>query len=221
MATFTAERADAEIEIADGERQVAEAKQALADLIEPVYYVTDRSGNPGYQEYRDNADRISAIAEIFPVFFFLIAALVSFTTMARMVDEQRQQMGTLKGLGYSDFDIAKKYLIYAAIACIVGTSLGLVAGYNIFPAVIFDAYGSMYSLPSVKITYYLSYALISIAIALLCTIGPAAWAAHTSLRENPAMMMRPKAPKNGKRVLLERRDVHLGPSQLQLEDYGT
>lgn len=204
LVTFTAERVDAEIEIADGERQVAEAKQALADLIEPVYYVTDRSGNPGYQEYRDNADRISAIAEIFPVFFFLIAALVSFTTMARMVDEQRQQMGTLKGLGYSDFDIAKKYLIYAAIACIVGTSLGLVAGYNIFPAVIFDAYGSMYSLPSVKITYYLSYALISIAIALLCTIGPAAWAAHTSLRENPAMMMRPKAPKNGKRVLLER-----------------
>ena len=204
LVTFTAERVDAEIEIADGERQVAEAKQALADLIEPVYYVTDRSGNPGYQEYRDNADRISAIAEIFPVFFFLIAALVSFTTMARMVDEQRQQMGTLKGLGYSDFDIAKKYLIYAAIACIVGTSLGLVAGYNIFPAVIFDAYGSMYSLPSVKITYYLSYALISIAIALLCTIGPAAWAAHTSLRENPAAMMRPKAPKNGKRVLLER-----------------
>lgn len=204
LVTFTAERVDAEIEIADGERQVAEAKQALADLIEPVYYVTDRSGNPGYQEYRDNADRISAIAEIFPVFFFLIAALVSFTTMARMVDEQRQQMGTLKGLGYSDFDIAKKYLIYAAIACIVGTSLGLVAGYNIFPAVIFDAYRSMYSLPSVKITYYLSYALISIAIALLCTIGPAAWAAHASLRENPAMMMRPKAPKNGKRVLLER-----------------
>lgn len=204
LVTFTAERVDAEIEIADGERQVAEAKQALADLIEPVYYVTDRSGNPGYQEYRDNADRISAIAEIFPVFFFLIAALVSFTTMARKVDEQRQQMGTLKGLGYSDFDIAKKYLIYAAIACIVGTSLGLVAGYNIFPAVIFDAYGSMYSLPSVKITYYLSYALISIAIALLCTIGPAAWAAHASLRENPAMMMRPKAPKNGKRVLLER-----------------
>lgn len=204
LVTFTAERVDAEIEIADGERQVAEAKQALADLIEPVYYVTDRSGNPGYQEYRDNAERISAIAEIFPVFFFLIAALVSFTTMARMVDEQRQQMGTLKGLGYSDFDIAKKYLIYAAIACIVGTSLGLVAGYNIFPAVIFDAYGSMYSLPSVKITYYLSYALISIAIALLCTIGPAAWAAHASLRENPAMMMRPKAPKNGKRVLLER-----------------
>ena len=204
LVTFTAERVDAEIEIGDGERQVAEAKQALADLIEPVYYVTDRSGNPGYQEYRDNADRISAIAEIFPVFFFLIAALVSFTTMARMVDEQRQQMGTLKGLGYSDFDIAKKYLIYAAIACIVGTSLGLVAGYNIFPAVIFDAYGSMYSLPSVKITYYLSYALISIAIALLCTIGPAAWAAHTSLRENPAAMMRPKAPKNGKRVLLER-----------------
>lgn len=204
LTTFTAERADAELEIADGNRQVEEAKQALTDLIEPVYYVTDRSGNPGYQEFRDNADRISAIAEIFPVFFFLIAALVSFTTMARMVDEQRQQMGTLKGLGYSDFDIAKKYLIYAAIACIVGTALGLVAGYNIFPAVIFDAYGSMYSLPSVKITYYLSYALISIAIAMLCTIGPAAWAAHTSLRENPAAMMRPKAPKNGKRVLLER-----------------
>jgi putative ABC transport system permease protein len=204
VATFTAERADAEIELADGQRQIEEAKQALEELIEPVYYVTDRSGNPGYQEYRDNADRISAIAEIFPVFFFLIAALVSFTTMARMVDEQRQQMGTLKGLGYSDFDIAKKYLIYAAIACIVGTSLGLVAGYNIFPAVIFDAYGSMYSLPSVKITYYVSYALISIGIALLCTIGPAAWAAHSSLRENPAAMMRPKAPKNGKRVLLER-----------------
>jgi len=204
LLAFATEKVTAEKEIADGEMQVLQAKQDLADLIDPVYYVTDRSGNPGYQEYRDNADRMSAIAEIFPVFFFLIAALVSFTTMTRMVDEQRQQMGTLKGLGYSNFDIAKKFLVYAAIACFVGTAIGLLAGYHIFPTVIFDAYGSLYSLPPLKITYYLSYGLISLAVALLCTIGPAALATASSLRENPAAMMRPKAPKNGKRVFLER-----------------
>ena len=204
LATFTAEKADADKEIADGAAKVQQAKQDLADLIDPVYFVLDRSSNPGYQEYRDNADRMSAIAEIFPVFFFLIAALVSFTTMTRMVDEQRQQMGTLKGLGYSNFDIAKKFLVYAALACIAGTAIGLVAGYHLFPTVIFNAYGSLYNLPPLKINYYLSYALISITIALLCTIGPAALATATSLRENPASMMRPKAPKNGKRVFLER-----------------
>lgn len=204
FASFELERIKAEDEIADGEAELATAKQELADLDTPVYFVQDRTVNPGYQSYRDNADRISAIATIFPIFFFLIAALVSFTTMTRMVDEQRQQMGTLKGLGYGNLDIAKKFVVYAAAACFGGTVLGLLIGYNLFPRVIVKAYSALYTLPELNISYYLSYGILSLLVALLCTIGPAAYTAHRALKESPASMMRPKSPKNGKRVLLER-----------------
>lgn len=201
---FEEKRPEAEKEIADGQVELDKAMKELGNLDEPVYFVQDRAVNPGYQEYRDNADRMSAIASIFPVFFFLIAALVSFTTMTRMVDEQRQQMGTLKGLGYNNFDIAKKFLVYSSIAGLLGTTVGLIFGYHLFPNVIFNAYGSLYNLPDVRIHYYLSYTLIAFAVALLCTVGPAVLATQRTLRENPAAMMRPKAPKSGKRVLLER-----------------
>ncbi|MDE1547700.1 FtsX-like permease family protein [Jeotgalibaca caeni] len=204
LRTFEAERADAEEEIQEGEVALSKAIEELQQLDEPVYFVQDRSINPGYEGYGDNANRISAIASIFPVFFFMIAALVSFTTMTRMVDEQRQQMGTMKGLGYSNFDIAKKFIVYAGIACVAGTALGLLAGYHLFPTIIFQAYSSLYNLPDVEINYYLSYALIAFLVALLCTVGPALLATTRSLRENPSALMRPKAPKKGKRVLLER-----------------
>ena len=201
---FEKERVDAEKEIADGELELDKAMGELNRLDDPVYFVQDRSVNPGYQEYQDNADRMSAIASIFPVFFFLIAALVSFTTMTRMVDEQRQQMGTLKGLGYGNLDISQKFLVYSVIAGVAGTVIGLLFGYNLFPQIIYKAYGSLYNLPDIRIHYYLSYSLIAFAVALLCTVGPAVLATVRTLRENPASLMRPKAPKVGKRVFLER-----------------
>ena len=204
LATYEAEHAEAEEEIRDAEVALNKAVDELRRLEEPVYFVQNRSVNPGYEGYGDNANRISAIASIFPVFFFLIAALVSFTTMTRMVDEQRQLMGTLKGLGYSSMDIAKKFLVYAGIACAAGTVLGLLAGYHLFPTIIYRAYSSLYNLPDIQINYYLSFGLTAFLVALLCTVGPAALATFRSLRENPASLMRPKAPKKGKRVFLER-----------------
>lgn len=203
-AAFEAERAKAEQQLADGEEELNKARTELLKLEKPVYFVQDRSVNPGYLEYRDNANRMSAIATIFPVFFFLIAALVSFTTITRMVEEQRMQMGTLKALGYGNGDIVKKYLVYAVLAGVSGTVLGLLFGYHLFPTIIYNAYSSLYNLPDVEIRYYASYSWIAFLVALLCTVGPALIASATALREDPASLMRPKAPKKGKRVLLER-----------------
>ncbi len=204
LAEFETKSADAEKEIADGEAELVEAKKDLEALELPEYYVLDRSTNPGYSEFSDNADRISAIAQVFPVFFFLIAALVCLTTMTRMVEEERLQIGTLKALGYSNWDISKKFLVYASVASVLGTVIGLVIGYQVFPNVIFNAYGSMYNLPSVRVTYYISYAVISLIVALLCTVMSAYLATRVALKSTPATLMRPKAPKIGKRILLER-----------------
>lgn len=204
LAEFEKESADAEKEISDGEAELAGAKKELEKLEMPEYYVLDRSTNPGYSEFSDNADRISAIAQVFPVFFFLIAALVCLTTMTRMVEEERLQIGTLKALGYSNLDISKKFLVYASVASILGTIIGLAIGYQLFPNVIFNAYGSMYNLPPIRITYYISYGVISFAVALLCTVMSAYLAVRVALQSTPSMLMRPKAPKVGKRILLER-----------------
>lgn len=204
LAEFEKESADAEKEIANGEAELADAKKDLKELENPEYYVLDRSTNPGYSEFSDNADRISAIAQVFPVFFFLIAALVCLTTMTRMVEEERLQIGTLKALGYSNWDISKKFLVYASVASILGTIIGLAIGYQVFPNVIFNAYGSMYNLPPVRITYYISYGVISFAVALLCTVMSAYLAVRVALQSTPSTLMRPKAPKVGKRILLER-----------------
>ena len=201
---FETKKKDAEEEISDGEADLAEAKQELADLARPEYFVFDRTVNPGYKEYSDNAERISAIAQVFPVFFFLIAALVCLTTMTRMVDEQRLQIGTLKALGYTNLDISKKFLVYASLASVLGTIIGLLIGYQVFPGVIFNAYGSLYNLPDIRITYYISYGLISFIIAIFCTVVSAYAATRVALQSNAATLMRPKAPKIGKRILLER-----------------
>lgn len=203
-AEFETQKKDAEKKISDGEADLADAKKELAELAKPEYFVFDRSVNPGYAEYSDNADRISAIAQVFPVFFFLIAALVCLTTMTRMVDEQRLQIGTLKALGYTNGDISIKFMLYASLASVIGTIVGLLIGYQVFPSVIFNAYGSLYNLPSIRITYYISYGLISFAISILCTVASAYAAVRVALKSNAATLMRSKAPKIGQRILLER-----------------
>lgn len=201
---FETKKKDALEKISDGEADLVDAKQELADLARPEYFVFDRTVNPGYKEYSDNAERISAIAQVFPVFFFLIAALVCLTTMTRMVDEQRLQIGTLKALGYTNWDISKKFLVYASLASVMGTIIGLLIGYQVFPSVIFNAYGSLYNLPDIRITYYISYGLISFMIATFCTVVSAYAATRVALQSNAATLMRPKAPKIGQRILLER-----------------
>lgn len=184
--------------------ELVEQEKNVADIDKLNYAFYDRDDNPAYSEYNDNADRISSIATVFPVFFFMIAALICLTTMTRMVDEKRGEIGTLKALGYSNGEIAQKFIIYATLASVIGSVLGLLLGFNIFPTVIFNAYGSLYNLPPVIITYYLSYSIQSIVVALLCTLLSSMIVLRVDLLSTPAVLMRPKAPKPGKRIWLEK-----------------
>lgn len=202
-AEFEEERINAEEEIEEGIQELEEAETELADLDEPEYFIEDRTSFPGYSEFEDNAQRISNIARIFPVFFFLLAALISLTTMTRMVDEERNQIGTLKALGYSNFPIAMKYLVYAFIATFIGSVIGLFFGYWLFPTVIMDAYSSLYNITSADIQFYWSYAIIATIGALLATSLSTFISVRLSLRSNAATLLRPKAPKKGKRIFLE------------------
>lgn len=195
---------DAEAEIAKGQRELDEAKTEMEDVTLPEYFVLNRDTNPGYAEFNDNAERIASIAQVFPVFFFLIAALVSLTTMTRMVDEQRTQIGTLKALGYTNWDISMKFVVYATLASLSGALIGVLIGFHLFPTIIINAYGSLYNLTSVQINYYLEDVIVSFIIAFFCTGVTALIAARVSLKSNAATLMRPKAPKVGKRILLER-----------------
>ncbi|MNW41784.1 FtsX-like permease family protein [compost metagenome] len=204
LAEYNEEKGKADKEIADAEHDLAEGQKDLNELKLPKYYVLDRSSTSGYTEYSDNADRLAAIATAFPVFFFLIAALVSLTTMTRMVEEQRLQIGTLKALGYSNGDIMKKFLIYASFASIAASIVGLAIGYTLFPKIIFDAYGTLYNLPDISLKIYASYSIISVIVALICTTLTALITTRVELRSDASVLMRPKAPKSGQRIMLER-----------------
>lgn len=204
LAEFEEKEAKANKEIDEAQIDLKEAEEQLADLEEPEYFVKDRTSFAGYEEFSENADRISAIARIFPVFFFMLAALISLTTMTRMVDEGRNQIGTLKALGYGNMSIAAKYFVYAFIATLFGSLLGLFLGYWLFPSVILDAYSSLYNLPSAETHFYWNYATISMIAALLATGLSTLVSVRLSLRSNAATLLRPKAPKKGKRIFLER-----------------
>lgn len=190
--------------LTDKQAQLVTKEQELTELERPEYVFMTRDNQPSYSEYEDNADRISSIATVFPVFFFMIAALICLTTMTRMVDEKRGEIGTLKALGYSNWEISQKFIVYATLASLIGSGMGLVIGFYLFPTVIFNAYGSMYNLPSVIITYYLNYSIQSVVVALLCTLLSSLIVLRVDLLSTPAVLMRPKAPKPGKRIWLER-----------------
>ena len=203
---------EAQEEIADGERQIADAKEKLADaeqevadIEQPTWYVYDRDNLSDYSGYGDNADRMRAIGKVFPVIFFLVAALISLTTMTRMVEEQRTLIGTLKALGYEKHSIAGKYLGYACLATVSGSVLGILFGEKVFPYIIITAYGIMYQhMNVVVLPYSLEYGLIASVAALVCTIGATFFSCFRELREQAAELMRPPIPKQGQRVFLER-----------------
>ncbi|MBB6623648.1 FtsX-like permease family protein [Clostridium gasigenes] len=180
------------------------SKNSLEDIGESKWYVLDRNSNYSFVDYDGSADRVSAIAQVFPLFFFLVAALVCLTTMTRMVDEQRINIGTLKALGYSKLAIASKYILYAAFASIGGSIAGIAIGFTVFPIVIVDAYSMLYTLPPVILKFDVLYASIATLSAVLITTLAAFLACNKELIEMPSLLMRPKAPKEGKRILLER-----------------
>lgn len=208
LQTFEEEEADAEEEIAQGEEDISQAENDVQELEEMPINMQFRSALdfPGLSEYGENADRIKGISRIFPVFFFALALLISLTTMSRMVDENRTQIGTMKALGYSNLGISFKYFTYAFIATIIGSILGLFIGFWLFPTIIVNAYGVQYQLPDAQLDFYTGIALLSVIGAILATGIATLVSLWSLLKNNAAILLRPKAPKSGQRILLERID---------------
>lgn len=195
---------EAEEEITDGEAKIADAEEELAEIEDPKWYVYDRSNLPEHDGYGENADRMRAIGKVFPVIFFLVAALISLTSMTRMVEEQRTQIGTMKALGYSKWAIVSKYLGYALLATAGGSIIGVLIGEKVLPFIIIYAYGIMYQhIPEILVPYDWAYAIEASIAAVACTMFATVFSCYRELGEQPASLMRPPAPKIGKRVLLE------------------
>lgn len=196
--------ASAEAELADGEAEIKDAEKELKKLEKPEIYVQDRSDNLGYTSFESNSDIVDSVAKIFPVFFFLIAALVCSTTMSRMIEEERTQIGALRALGYTSGKIMYKYMIYSGSAAIIGCVAGFFAGSKYFPYFIWIAYGMMYGFAPLEFYFNWQLALISLVVSLICSTGTTYFACRGQLKHMPAEILRPRAPKAGKRILLER-----------------
>lgn len=196
-------KAEADEKLRDADEKIKDAQAQIRDIEEGEWYLFTRDDNVGFSSYDSNAEKIAAIATVFPVFFFLVAALVALTTMTRMVEEERQQIGTLKALGYSSGKIAAKYLFYASAASVAGSLFGVLAGMRVFPTIIVSAYNIMFDIPHIVTPINAPMALVSSLLAIACTLLPTLSACWAELREVPAQLMLPKAPKAGKRIFLE------------------
>lgn len=203
-AEYETQKADAEKQLAEGLAQLTDAEEQVSDIKNGQWYVLDHGSTMSFVTFSEYADRMDAIARVFPVFFFLVSALVASTTMTRMVDENRLQMGTLKALGYSNARIAAKYLFYGISASVLGSVVGMTLGFIVFPTIIWNAYTMIFSLPTFTLHFYPGLAaaciLVNVAIIGLTTLQ----ACHASLREKSAALLLPRAPAAGKRILLER-----------------
>lgn len=187
----------------DADDQIADAQSKIDEIEKPETYVLDRNTNVGYVCLKNDSGVVKGIANVFPVFFFLVAALICMTTMSRMVEEQRTQIGVLKALGFSEGKIMGKYLFYSGSAAISGTLIGYVLGIHFFPLVIITAYGIVYKMGGIYYVSDLPLALVSLTVAVFCSVGTTWLSCHKELKEVAADLMRPKAPKAGKRVFLE------------------
>lgn len=196
-------KADANIKLADAWYEITDAETKLEDISQPKWYILDRTKMITPAGFDSNIEKVASIAKVFPVFFFLIAALVCLTTMTRMVEEERGVIGTMKALGYSSGAVSAKYMIYAFAASVLGSAVGLGAGFKIFPTVIWNAYRIMYRLPYLYTPFNFTYAALSSLSTIACTMGATWWVCRESLGESAASLMLPKAPQPGKRVFLE------------------
>lgn len=203
-AKLQTEQKKADKKIKEAQEELEDAKIKLADIEKPEWYILDRNQNVGYVSYLQDADRIDNIAKVFPVVFFVVAALISLTSMTRMVEEQRVQIGTLKGLGYSKRQIASKYLIYATLATVLGSLIGVSIGFYMIPKIICNMYGMMYTLGTPVLEFDIGLTIAGLLAASVCTVGATAYSCIKALLAMPATLMRPKAPKIGKRVILEK-----------------
>ena len=196
-------KAEFDEKIADAEQKLADARADIADIEKPDTYVLGRETNTGYVCFESDSSIVEGIANVFPVFFFLVAALVCMTTMNRMVEEQRTQIGVLKALGYGEAGIMGKYLFYSGSAAFTGCVAGYLAGIRLFPLVIWQAYGVMYRFGGIVYAFDWATAVLCLAVSLLCSMGTTGASCRHELREVAAELMRPKSPKAGKRIFLE------------------
>ncbi|GAA0863024.1 FtsX-like permease family protein [Paraclostridium tenue] len=195
----------AESELVKAEKKILTEEKKIKDIKSGKWYVLDRNTNYGFVDYKNSAESIESISKIFPVFFFSLSALICLTTMTRMVDEQRVNIGTMKALGYNSSSIMLKYILYSLMASVGGSILGNIIGFTVFPSIIYNAYNSTtYTLPNVSLSFDIKLLLLSTIIAVLTTTLASVYSCYKELKEVPSMLMRPKAPKEGKRILLER-----------------
>jgi len=204
LAEFQTKKADGAAQLKEGQQKILDAEDQLERLSEPTWYVLDRTKVYSYADYAATADRMDAIAALFPVFFFAVAALVCLTTMTRMVDEQRMSIGTYKALGYSQAAIALKYVTYAAVASLAGGIIGVLIGIRIFPRLIFDSWAMMYELPPMEELPQATLLIATVLVSVLLITATAYVSVRSELTAVPATLMRPKAPKAGKVIWMER-----------------
>ncbi|MEG2984094.1 MAG: FtsX-like permease family protein [Peptostreptococcaceae bacterium] len=203
--SYNVNKEKVESEVTKAQNKLYEEEKKLKDIKSGEWYILDRNSNYGFVDYENSAESIASISKVFPVFFFSLSALICLTTMTRMVDEQRINIGTMKALGYNKFSIMLKYILYSLIASIGGSILGNIIGLTVFPTIIYNAYASMtYTLPNVSLNFDVNLVLLSTLIAVLTTTIASIYSCYTELKEVPSILMRPKAPKEGKRILLER-----------------
>ncbi|MBP5579478.1 MAG: FtsX-like permease family protein [Ruminococcus sp.] len=204
LADYESSLADFEKQISNAEEELRKGENELEKLKKPDTYVLGRNTNIGYACFESDSDIVAQVARVFPVFFILVAALVCMTTMSRMVEEQRTQIGVLKALGYSERTVMGKYMFYSGTAAITGCILGYGAGTYVFPKIIWKSYELMYLKLPIRYLFSVKLAVIALVVSLICSVGVTWFSCRIELSETAAALMRPKAPKAGKRVLLER-----------------
>lgn len=198
------QREEFNTKIADAEAELIDAKEKVNEIENAKWYILDRNHNSGYVSFIQDTQSIESLSVVFPIVFFAIAILVSLTSMTRMVEEDRTELGTLKSLGYNKAQIMFKYILYSSLACIIGGVLGIIIGLQLIPRVIWMMYSMMYTIPEFVVGFNSEYSSSGLALIYLCIVGATIYASARDLKEKPANLLRPKAPKIGKRVLLER-----------------
>lgn len=201
---YEAQKQEAEEELDDAKQKLDDGQKELDELEKPTWYWLNRDTNVGFASMSEDSERIASLSTVFPIIFFLVAALVALTTMTRMVEEERTLIGTYKALGYRSRTIMAKYLIYALLATLIGCVLGILVCNSLIPVVCWNSYRIMYTAPDIQMPLNWGYAAAGCAASLLCTLGATFLSCFSILRESPSALMQPKAPKAGKRILLER-----------------
>ncbi len=201
---FESKKQEAEDKLNEAQAKIDDAKEEINKIEKCKWYIQNRLDNSGYNNIFDAIKTMSNIARLFPAIFYLVAVLISLTSMTRMIEEERIEIGTLKALGYTNMQIISKYIIYSLLACIIGGVLGMTVGLYLLPTIVWSLYSMIYNMPHFYCTYRFGIGLIGIILAFICIGGATLLVARKELKQMPSVLMRPKPPKNGKKILLEK-----------------